>query len=159
MEELEKKSFLEIINNNLEGIWSDNGVIIDVRKNKFNIKDIEDRPKNRGLVTEIGDIFTNEKTFYRVRELCYEEAIIELVKNDKLIRSPEIREGIETCEGTKRVAWGGNIFETMGTEQEISINFYPPSRTIKEIVLLNLITQEEKKGTWLVFDGWEHDRG
>lgn len=157
--ELEKKTFLEIINNNLEGIWSDNIVIINVRKNKFNIKYIQDRPKSRRLVSEIGDIFTNEKEFYRVRELCYEEAIIELVKNDKIIRSPEIRKRKETCEGTKRVAWGGNIFETMGSEQEISINFYPPSRTIKEIVLLNLITQEEKEGTWLVFDGWEHNRG
>ena len=155
LEELKVKTFEEIVTKNLEGIWRANdsecsGIMLYVKDGKFKISHMKDRPKLRCCLEDLIPIPTKKIMFKRVREMYYEEALEEFVKNNAIIKSPEIVRKIgESWNNEELDSWGGNVFSAL--EGEVYINNIPTNEIIESVITSNLISEEEKSGKWLVF--------
>lgn len=147
MEELEKKSFAEIVNNSLDGIWSDGEMVLDVVEGNFCIYPMLQKEEKSHCFSNYFD----NKVFTKAREVCYEEAITELMENGKVIKSPFVEQYMVECDKLVMTRWGENLFKK--SNDRIYINNIKTGVTFKQFSMI--ITEEEKQDKWLVFDKWK----
>lgn len=134
----EKRSFLEIVNNQLLGEWYYDGLIVECLQDVFEIYPLYEN--------KITDVYTvkdiTAQLFVKVIRREFQDAIKEL-DNKRIIRSLFYKEnGIKVK--------GGNIFEPL-EGGKIRMNKKKIFNSFDEILELNLISEEEKINEWLVF--------
>ena len=149
----EKKSFEEIINNNLVGMWCDDICFIEICDESFNVRNIYDRPKKQLPISSYccaWNIERKRKVFKRVEVMNFEDAMRNLIIENKTIKSPIVTEMQLTFEGEKEISYGGNVFFTTNTRR-VCVNDTHEFNNIQEIIAYKLITKCEMDGKWLVF--------
>lgn len=146
----EKKSFYEVIVENLNGVWCDGLAIIDVSNDEVCIDNIYD---NNGKKIRINDypIPLKEKVLSKVVKMDYEDAIREFNTNNKSIISPKVStDEIITFEGCKSIEYGGNVY-CHTQEGKIIVNDTTRFNSFNEILESGFISEKEIEGKWLVF--------
>ncbi len=135
----EKRSFLEIVNNQLLGKWYYDGLIVECLQDVFEIYPLyENKITDVYTVTDI-----TAPLFVKVIRREFQDAIKEL-DNKRIIRSLFYKES----NGIK--VKGGNIFEQL-EDGKIRMNKNKIFNNFDEILELNIISKEEKINEWLVF--------
>ena len=135
----EKRSFLEIVNNQLLGEWYYDGLIVECLQDVFEIYPLyENKITDVYTVTDI-----TAPLFVKVIRREFQDAIKEL-DNKRIIRSLFYKES----NGIK--VKGGNIFEQL-EDGKIRMNKNKTFNNFDEILELNLISEEEKRDEWVVF--------
>lgn len=146
----EKKSFYEVIIENLNGIWCDGLAIIEVSDDEISIDNIYDN-NEKGISINNYPIPIKEKILSKVVEMNYEEAIRELNVNNRSIISPKVStDEIITFEGCKHIEYGGNVY-CHTQNNEIIVNDKDRFDDFNEILETGFISEKEIKGKWLVF--------
>lgn len=146
----EKKSFYEVIVDNLGGKWCDGLAIIDTSDNEIRIDNIY---SNNGKNISINDypIPIKDKVLFKVKEMNYEKAIIEFNLNDRTIISPKVStDEIITFDGLKRIEYGGNVY-CHTQDKKIIVNDKDHFNNFNEILDVGLISEKEMNRKWLVF--------
>ena len=135
----EKRSFLEIVNNQLLGEWYYDGLTVECLQDVFEIYPLyENKITDVYTVTDI-----TAPLFVKVIRREFQDAIKEL-DNKRIIRSLFYKE----INGIK--VKGGNIFEQL-EDGKIRMNKNKIFNNFDEILELNIISKEEKINEWLVF--------
>ena len=135
----EKRSFLEIVNNQLLGEWYYDGLTVECLQDVFEIYPLyENKITDVYTVTDI-----TAPLFVKVIRREFQDAIKEL-DNKRIIRSLFYKES----NGIK--VKGGNIFEQL-EDGKIRMNKNKIFNNFDEILELNIISKEEKINEWLVF--------
>lgn len=86
-------SFLEIVNNKMEGKWCDGICLLEVTDNSISVTNIYDRADFSCPINEY-EIFFNGDYFFEVQEVSKEEALRQLLEYKKRIKAPMYYEGI-----------------------------------------------------------------
>ncbi|MFA9462868.1 MAG: hypothetical protein ACERKN_01115 [Velocimicrobium sp.] len=145
-----KKSFYEIITNNLVGKWCDGIAIMDLSNDELNVDNIfNNNEKNSGLSGY--PISLKEKTFSKVIETNYDQAVIELIKNHNSIISPKVStDEIITFDGCRHIEYGGNVYCYI-LKNKILVNDKDHFDSFDDILNFGFISKKELAGKWLVF--------
>lgn len=146
----ENKSLNEIISGNLEGIWCNGLVILEVEDDTIFVDNIYN---NNGKELKINGypIETKNKVFSKVIEMDYKKALEEFKINNKSIISPRVRsEEVTTFDGLKSFEYGGNVYEHT-SHNKIIVNDKDPFDIFDEILDMGFISEKEMNGKWLVF--------
>ena len=143
------RSLHEIIVENLNGKWCDGLAMIDV-SDKISIDNIFNNNEKNISINNY-PIPISERAFFEVTEMNYQDAIREFNANDKNIISPKVRtDEIVTFDGTKCIAYGGNVYSHT-KDNQIIVNDKHYFDNFDEIIEFGFINEKEKQGKWLVF--------
>ncbi|MBN7576233.1 hypothetical protein C1H57_17380 [Clostridium sp. 2-1] len=146
----EKKSFYEVIIENLTGKWCDGLAILDVSDDEISIDNIYDNNEKRISINDY-PIPLKEKVLSKVVEMDYKEAISEFIVNNKNIISPKVStDEIITFDGCKHIEYGGNVY-CHTQNNKIIVNDKHRFDDFNEILETGFISEKEIKGKWLVF--------
>lgn len=147
---MEKKSFYEVIIENLKGRWCDGLAIIDVSDDVISIDNIYANNEKRISISNY-PISIKEKVLSKVTEMDYEEAIREFNMNNRSIASPKVTtDEIITFDGFKHIEYGGNVY-CHNQNNKIIVNDKNRFNSFSEILEHGFISEKEMKGKWLVF--------
>lgn len=145
-----KKSFNEIIRENLIGKWCDGLVLLHVYDDAITIENIYSH-NGKSLGIDGYPISVIDERFSKVEEMSYKEAIKELLENNKTIISPKVEnQDIITFEGIRYIEYGGNIYNKT-KDNKIIVNKKHKFNTLSEISGFGLISKEEVENNWNVF--------
>ncbi|WP_426349404.1 hypothetical protein ACPWSR_16955 [Alloiococcus sp. CFN-8] len=146
----EKKSFYELIVEDVVGKWCDGLAILDLSDDAISIDNIFDN-NEKGISINNYPISRKEKVLSKVTEMSYEEALREFNQNDKTIVSPKVStDELITFEGFKRIEFGGNVY-CHTQNNKIVVNGKEHFDDFNEVLYYKLISEKEMKGKWLVF--------
>lgn len=146
----EKKSFDEIIIENLAGKWCDGLALLEISDSQISIDNIYDN-NEKNLMINNYPILKKAKIFSKVIEMNYEDAIREFKLNKKNIISPKVlTDQIVTFDGLKYINYGGNVY-SWTKDNKVIVNDKHFFDSFNEITNSDFISEKEKRGKWLVF--------
>jgi len=146
----EKKSFYEIINENLTRKWCDSLAIINISDEEISIDNIYNNNEKELKINNY-PIPIREKVLTTVVEMSYEEAVKAFNKNNRNIISPKVRtDEIATFERLKSIEYGGNVY-CHSSDCKIIVNDKHKFENFDEIIEFGFISEKEVNGKWQVF--------
>ena len=146
----EKKSLNEIVTEKLKGKWCDGIALLELTDENMTINNIF---SINGISNSINNypLPLNEREFSKVTEIDYKKAIENLKNKECTIVSPFVTIAeVTTFDGIEYLHSGGNVY-THGKSGKIIVNDKHRFETLEEIESFGFISDEERKGKWLLF--------
>lgn len=146
----EKKSLNEIVTEMLKGKWCDGIALLELNDEDMTINNIFSINGNSNSINNY-PLPLNERVFSKVIEVDYKKAVENLKNKECTIVSPFVTIAeVITFNGIEYLHSGGNVY-TYGKSGDIIVNDQHHFETLEEIEYFGFISDEERKGKWLLF--------